>query len=216
MKRLILFSHVLENVLQNVLPLIFPENLYPKIFACMPCDGSLIKGRRQELFVSSWSTIAQQYQAQFVLIDNASEAREAEREKLLQANILLITGGNICTLLRNLRSSGLDQAIRAFVQKEHYILAGYSAGAMIMTPTIALAAADPLVNENKDVGLTNFAALHMVDFEIFPHYEEARKPFLEQYQALTPNRVKTLRDDEYIVIERHSLDTMPINKKQYL
>jgi peptidase E len=202
MKRLLLFSHVLEGVLQNVLPLIFPENLHPKVFACMPCDGSLIKGRRQELIVSSWSAIAQQYQAQFVLIDNTSEAREEERNKLLQANILLITGGNVCALLRNLRSSGLDQAIHEFAQKEQYILAGYSAGAMIMTPTIKLAAVDPLVDENKDVGLTDFAALHLVDFEILPHYEESRKSFLEHYQALTPYAVKTLRDDEYLVIEQ--------------
>src|ERR1700736_5341761 len=73
MKRLVLFSHVPESVLQNVLPLIFPESLQPKIFACMPCDGSQIKGRRYELFVSSWSAIAQQYQAEFVFIDNRGE-----------------------------------------------------------------------------------------------------------------------------------------------
>jgi peptidase E len=202
MKRLLLFSHVLESVLQNVLPLLFPENLPSKIFACMPGDGSLIRGRRYELFVSSWSAIAQQYQAKFAFIDNTGEARREEREKLLQANILLITGGNVCALLRNLRSSGLDQAILEFAQKEHYVLAGYSAGAMIMTPTIELAAVDPLVHENKDVGLTDFSALHLVDFEILPHYDETRKSFLEQYQALTPYTVKTLRDDEYLVIER--------------
>jgi peptidase E len=202
MKRLLLFSHVLESVLQDVLPLIFPESLQSKIFACMPCDGSQIKGRRYELFVSSWSTIAHQYQAEFVFIDNGGEAGREQRERLLQANILLITGGNVCALLRNLRRSGLDRTILEFAQKEQYVLAGYSAGAMILTPTIELAAADPIANENKDVGLTDFAALHLVDFEILPHYEEAQKSFLEHYRALTPYTVKTLRDDEYLVIER--------------
>jgi dipeptidase E len=202
MKRLILFSHVFESVLETVLPLIFPENLPSKKFACMPCDGSLMKERRYELFVSSWSAIAHQYQADFVLIDNAGEARKEEREKLLQANILLITGGNVCALLRNLRRSGLDQAILEFVQKEDYVLAGYSAGAMIMTPTIELAAADPFVNENKGVGLTDFTALNLVDFEILPHYDETRKSFLEHYRVQTPYKVKPLRDDEYLVIER--------------
>jgi peptidase E len=202
MKRLILFSHLLESVLQDVLPLIFPENLPAKTFACMPCDGLPLKGSRYELFVSSWSAIAQQHQAKSVFIDNAGEARHEERDKLLQANILLITGGNVCALLRNLRRSGLDQAILEFVQKEDYVLAGYSAGAMIMTPTIELAAVDPFVNENEDVGLTDFAALNLVDFEILPHYDETRKSFLEHYRAQTPYKVKILRDDEYLVIER--------------
>src|SRR5215469_3747372 len=113
-KRLILFSHVLESVLHDVFPLMFPENFQPKIFACMPCDGSLMKGRSYELFVSSWNAIAQQYQAEFVYINNAEEGGPEERNKLLRATILLITGGNVCALLRNLRRSGLDKAILDF------------------------------------------------------------------------------------------------------
>ena len=202
MKRLILFSHVLESVLQDVLPLIFPETFQPKIFACMPCDGSLMKGRRYELFVSSWSAIAKQQQAEFIFINNAEDGGPEERDKLLRATILLITGGNVCALLRNLRRSGLDQAILDFAQKEQYIIAGYSAGAMILTPTVQLAAVDPLSNENRGVGLTDFVALGLVDFEIFPHYEETRNAFLEQYQSLTTYPVKKIRDDEYLLIEQ--------------
>jgi len=205
MKRIILFSHVLESVLQNVLPLIFPESLKPKIFACMPCDGASMQGRRYELFVSSWNDIAAQHQAEFVFINNAGKTeheRQDAKNKLLRANILLITGGNVCVLLKNLRLSGLGQAILAFTQKEQYILAGYSAGAMILTPTVELAAVDPLANENKDVGLTDFAALHLVDFEIFPHYEETRKDFLQRYQTVTPHPVKPLKDEDYLLIER--------------
>lgn len=202
MKRLILFSHVLESVLHEVFPLMFPESLQTRIFACMPCDGSLMKGRSYELFVSSWSAIAQQYQAEFVLINNAEEAGREERNKLLRATTLLITGGNVCTLLSNLRRSGLDQAILDFTKKDQYILAGYSAGAMVLTPTIQLAALHPLVNENSEVGLTDFTALHLVDFEIFPHYEQTQQAFLEQYQLGTPYPVKTLKDDEYLLVER--------------
>lgn len=205
MKRLILFSHVIENVLRDVLPLVFPEKLSPKIFACMPCDGSLMTGRRYELFVSSWSAIAHQYQSEFVYINNASKQKEEEKNKLLRATILLITGGNVCALLRNLRDSQLDQAILEFARKEEYVLAGYSAGAMILTPTVQLATIDPLTNENEAVGLTDFSALHLVDFEIFPHYEEERKPFLDAYQMLTPYPVRTLRDDDYLLIEKEDV-----------
>jgi len=202
MKRLLLFSHVLEGVLHDVLPLMFPASLEPKIFACMPCDGASMTGRRYELFVSSWSAIAHQYQAEFVFINNAEDGGQEERNKLLRASILLITGGNVCVLLRNLRRSGLDQAILDFTQKDQYILAGYSAGAMILTPTIQLATLDPFSNENKEVSLTDLTALRLVDFEVFPHYEEAQKAFLERYRLVTPYPVKTLTDDEYLLIER--------------
>lgn len=202
MKRLILFSHVLESVLDEVFPLMFPASLQTRIFACMPCDGSLMKGRSSELFVASWSAIAQQYQAEFVLINNAEEAGREERHKLLRATTVLITGGNVCTLLSNLRRSGLDQAILDFTKKDQYILAGYSAGAMILTPTIQLAALHPLANENAGVGLTDFTALHLVDFEVFPHYEQTQQAFLEQYQLSTPYPVKMLKDDEYLLIEQ--------------
>jgi peptidase E len=204
MKRIILFSHVLESVLHNVLPLIFPESLQPKIFACMPCDGASMQGRHYELFASSWRDIAVQHQAEFVFINNAGKTeheRQDAKNKLLRANILLITGGNVCVLLKNLRQSGLDQAILAFTQKEQYVLAGYSAGAMILTPTIELAAVNPLINENNGVGLTNFAALNLVGFEIFPHYEETQRNFLQHYQTLTPYPVKTLTDEEYVIVE---------------
>ena len=202
MKRLILFSHVLESVLQDVLPLMFPERLQPKIFACMPCDGSLMTGRRYELFVSSWKAIAQQYQAEFVFLNNASRMGSEERDKLLRATVLLITGGNVCALLRNLRRSGLDQAILDFTRKEQYVLAGYSAGAMILTPTVQFAAINPLSDENKDVGLTDFTALGLVDFEIFPHYDETQRAFLEEYRSVAACPVRTLRDDEYLLVER--------------
>lgn len=202
MKRLILFSHVLESVLDTVLPLIFPASLDQKVFACMPCDGSQLYGKRADLFVASWSALAQEHHAEFVLINNASKNVEEERNALLRANILLITGGNVCALLRNLRRSGLNQAILDFARKDHSIIAGYSAGAMILTPSVQLAARDPSSQENEGIGLTDFTALHLVDFEIFPHYEESKAAFLAWYQSLTPYEVKLLRDEEYLLIER--------------
>jgi len=169
MKRLVLFSHLTEVVLKKVFPLIFPASLTNKVLACMPCDGSLV-GHSYDLFTSAWRDLAQQYHAGFVFINNTTNNLSQGIMKLQQANILLITGGNVCVLLRNLRASGLDRAILDFAQRDEYIIAGYSAGAMILSPTIRLAACSPDGNENADVGLSDFTALHLVESEIFPHY----------------------------------------------
>lgn len=202
MKRLLLFSHVIEAAQRRVFPLLFPEDLQPKVFACMPGDGAL-QGRRYSLFCDSWRTIANQHGAEFLYIDN-SKAREDTAEewaKIRSANILLITGGNACVLLRNIRRSGLDQAILDFTQKEAFVLAGYSAGAMLLTPTIQLAAFGPEPNENEGVGLTTFDALHLVNYEIFPHYSDETKELFEQYTHVTTYDVKPLADDEYLCVD---------------
>ena len=200
MKRLILFSNVTELAQQKVFPLMFPGEIQRKVFACMPSDGSL-RGRRYELFTDSWRSIANQYNAEFLYIDNSKEDSTEEKAKLNQANILLITGGNTCVLLRNLRRSGLDKAIIGFAQKDQYIVAGYSAGGMVLTPTVRLAAFEPWENENIGVGLTNFEALHLVTYEIFPHYSEEAKAIFELYRKTTPNEVKPIADDEYILVD---------------
>lgn len=199
MKRILLFSHVIEEAQQRVFPLLFPAELSPKLFACMPANGGL-QGRSYELFCDSWRAIADCYQAEFVYIDNAKEDAEEERAKLQRANILCITGGNACLLLRNLRRSGLDQSVKDFALKERYVLAGYSAGAMILTPTVQLAAREPF-NENREVGLATFDALNLVDYEVFPHYDAETRAAFERYQLSTPNLVKPLADDAYICLD---------------
>ena len=166
----------------------------------MPGDGSL-RGRQYVLFCDSWRAIANHYGAEFLYIDNSKEDASEERAKLQRANILLITGGNACVLLRNVRRAGLDQAIKNFAQKDHYVIAGYSAGAMLLTPTVQLAAFDPWAHENSGVGLANFDALHLVNYEIFPHYAETAKEMFERYTNMTPYAVKPIADDEYICID---------------
>ncbi|HEU5229086.1 MAG TPA: Type 1 glutamine amidotransferase-like domain-containing protein [Ktedonobacteraceae bacterium] len=199
MRRILLFSHVTEEAQRRVFPLLFPDQLSPKVFACMPANGAL-HGRSYELFCDSWQAIAQQHHAEFVYIDNAQEDAEEERVKLQRANILCITGGNACLLLRNLRRSGLDRGIKDFARKEQYVLAGYSAGAMVLTPTVRLAAWEPF-NENREVGLTTFEALGLVNYEVFPHYSAETQAAFERYRCSSPNLVKPLTDDAYICLD---------------
>jgi len=91
----------------------------------------------------------------------------------------------------------MDNIIVNLAHKEQCILTGYSAGAMIFSPTVQMAAGD----DNIGVGLTNFDAFNFVDYEIFPHYSEETKQVFEQYSEVTQYAVKPLRDDEYIVVE---------------
>lgn len=201
MKRLILFSRPTENVKHNIVPLLFPNELTRPVFAFMPAEG--LRGSERYIDMApEWQAIAEQHHAEFVLIDNSAENASEEQAKLRRANILFITGGNTCLLMSNLRRSGLDAEIMAFTHKEHYVLAGYSAGAMILTPSIEyeVLAFDP--EANNDAGLSDFQGLNLLDFEIAPHYIDEDNELLTAYRKTRNHQVRALTDDEFLVIEK--------------
>lgn len=122
-----------------------------------------------------------------------------ETEKLQSSNILVIAGGNTFKLLDNLRKSGLDKTIKEFAKKDEFVLAGFSAGALVLTPTIEVCNL-PNYDENL-VGITELTGLNLVNFEVFSHYEETQhKSALNKYRTTTKNEVKEITNDGYLVI----------------
>ena len=168
MKRIILFSTPTENNTKTLLNLIFPNSIKNKVFAYMPSDGA----NCPQKYIDEWKRYAQEYKTEFRYIDNSKEKSTEEVKKLHGSNILVITGGNTFKLLDNLRKSGLDNAIKKLASKEEFVLAGFSAGALVLTPTIKVCNL-PNYDENL-VGITDLVGLNLVDFEVFPHYEETQ------------------------------------------
>ena len=69
---------------------------------------------------------------------------------------------------------------------------------MIFFPTVQMGSGE----DNIGIGLTNFDAVNFVEYEIFRHYSKDTQATLDQYRQVTPYVVKSLTDDEYIVVER--------------
>ncbi len=196
MKRILLFSSLTESNRKIILNQLFPLALQNKVFSYVPSNG--VKG--SELYIKQWRLIAQDYNAEFNVIDNSINDVEEQR-KLLYSNIVLLSGGNTFGLLQNLRSSGLDKSIKEFVKKSDFVLSGFSAGALVLTPTIEICSL-PDFDENL-VGLKDLTGLGIVDFEVFPHYsEKLQKTVLESYRKTTTNKVREITDEDYITLER--------------
>ena len=196
MKRVILFSSPSGSNFGKILNLIFPKEIKHKILAYMPSNGIHTK----EEYTKYWQNISERYQAEFRFIDNSEGKNGEESVKLLGSNILVITGGNTFRLLENLRKSGLDNAIKKFVNKDSFVIAGFSAGALVLTPKIDIC---NLLNFDKnEVGLANLTGLNVVDFEVFPHFlEEKHKGLLNNYRKTATNKVREITDDGYIAID---------------
>jgi peptidase E len=205
MKRIVLFSTPSENEnLSKILNLIFPGSMNKKVPLFMPSQGLLNTAQK---FLDEWEGFAREHNVKLDYIDNSIIDATGEIEKLNKSNILIISGGDPFQLLLNLRSSGLDKAISQFIKKEDVIIAGYSAGAYVLTPSLEIA---KLFNENYPGGkkyktqdqIKDFKGLGIVDFEIFTHYSEVHhKKILKEYIKTTGKKIKTVSDNEFISIE---------------
>lgn len=169
MKKIVLFSTPTQGNIDKILLEIFPMEIKHKVFAYMPSDGA----NCPQKYADEWKDYANRYQAEFRFIDNSKGNSNEEIEKLLGSNILVISGGNTFKLLDNLRKSGLDKAIKEFTKKDEFVLSGFSAGALVLTPTIEVCNL-PNYDENI-VGIRDLTGLNVVNFEVFPHYDESKQ-----------------------------------------
>lgn len=157
----------------------------------MPSDGANPK------YIEKWQEIAENNRASFNWINNTT-SNQSEKQKLLSSNILILAGGNTFTFLNNLRQSGLNKTIEEFTQKDNFVLAGFSAGALVLTPSIEIC---NLPNYDKNlIELKDLTGLGIVNFEVFPHYSKEWSKFLNNYRKQTENEVKEIANEEYIVI----------------
>jgi len=166
----------------------------------MPSDG-LVNCKQK--YIDQWMELAGEDNAKFVIIDNLSKKPQKEIKKLMESNILIISGGNTFKLLYNLRKSGLDKAITHFANKGEFVLSGYSAGAFVLTPTIKICNLSKF--SNNDIGLTDLTGLNIVDFEVFPHYNKQNdKLSLKEYCNMATNEVKEISETGFIKLDLES------------
>ncbi len=196
-ERLVLFSQPSPVVLEKLKTALFPEYVKERTLAYMPSDGSNKVGNPK--YTAFWRQFAESNDAKFIEIDNSKRGEEAKQEaqKIMSANILMITGGNTFKLLDHLRQSGLDKTIINFWQKENIVLSGFSAGALVLTPTIEIC---NLPNYDKnEVGLKDLTGLGIVDFEVFPHYSDEYRENFENYSKNASHEVKKISNEDCII-----------------
>jgi peptidase E len=199
-KRLVLFSQPSPTVWEKLDVALFPEYLRDRVFAYMPSEGDAVEANAQ--FTPLWEEYTEKNHAKLVFIDNSKRGSEAkiETEKLKSADILVITGGNTFKLLNHLRKSGLDKAIIEFWKKDGVVLAGFSAGAIVLSPSIETARTG--CGDVDALGLTDLSGLRIVDFEIWPHYEHGQSQEAADYKSKSSRDLKLIGNEEVIIINK--------------
>ena len=84
-------------------------------------------------------------------------------------------------------------------------MAGLSAGAIIMTPSIYLASYPPFDADNNDIKLKRkyWKSLGLVDFQFFPHFEETPRlnKAMSSYSRRCKGRIYVCRDGGGIIVK---------------
>jgi dipeptidase E len=135
--------------------------------------------------------------------------RHADAVKAVnEAQAIVVGGGNTFHLLKNIQALGLIEPIRRRVIGG-VPYAGWSAGANLACPTICT------TNDMPVVEPASFAALHLIPFQINPHYTdffdpkhggETREQRLAEYTAANPEMyVAGLREACMFYVEGQNL-----------
>jgi dipeptidase E len=131
-------------------------------------------------------------------------AREQATRIILASDVVYLSGGNTFHYLMHLRHSGLIPALRQFADRGG-VLAGLSAGAILTTPNIGLAAYPDFDRDENEVALpeSRWGALDLVDFEFFPHYRTSRRyrEALQAYSQRSRFPLYACSDGSGIVVE---------------
>jgi dipeptidase E len=133
-------------------------------------------------------------------VDTPFSARDLKQA--LKSDVIYLAGGNTFYLLNHLKKSGMMPELKKFV-KSGGVLAGLSAGALIMTPTIKLAEIPKFEADDNDVGLKDLRGLGLTSFEFFPHYSpyKNRDLILTRYSKKTKFPIYASSDGGGIVID---------------
>lgn len=112
-------------------------------------------------------------------------------------SVIYVCGGNTFKLLKDAREANFkDSIIKLLEHGGIYI--GVSAGAIILAPTIQIAASvDP---ESNDVGITDLEGLGLINFEVHPHHDPSHDKELSAYQKTTTNKVVRISNSQAVII----------------
>ena len=131
-----------------------------------------------------------------ITVFQLEEYRNQNMQTVLDGfDIIWFAGGMPGYLMYWIKSVGLDKSLKLLLEKGA-IYVGSSAGAMVTSKSLDVATWGFVDN---DLGAENMPGLGLVDFDIYPHYEDS---LYEQIKSkFKGNKIYLLKNGEEIIVE---------------
>ena len=154
-------------------------------------NAQYVKEDKQRLTELGFKTITD--------VDLRKENKESLKEKLKDFDVIFVTGGSTFYLLKYMKESGFDKALKPFLEKGG-IYVGVSAGSYVAGPDIS-GANWKHANDQNTVGLKDLRGLGLVDFLISPHYIPEHEAIINENKDKTSYQIFALTDSQAILVE---------------
>jgi len=120
----------------------------------------------------------------------------------LDTDMVFLSGGNTYYFLNQIRRTKFYKPPHKYARSDG-VLAGQSAGALIMTPNIRLAGIPTFDADDNDVGITNLKSLGYSHFEFSPHYVDQKAYYREftEYSKGLRHPVYACTDGSGIIVD---------------
>jgi len=135
--------------------------------------------------------------------DVDKEYDERKIDELLACDAIFLSGGNTYYFLNTLKKRKFLPILIEYVWKGG-ILIGVSAGSIIMSKKINITT----LHDENTIGLKDYTALGLVDFEFFPHLGHNMKQFLEnlkKYSIKSNSVIYACKDGDGIIVNDHEI-----------
>ena len=159
-------------------------------------------GREQE--VARLSDLGIQSEA--LDLRHYSQATESLRDRVRDAGMLWVVGGNTFLLRKAMAISGLDQILWGMRDNEDFVYGGYSAGACVLSPSLKgiHLADEPKAQAAGYQREPVWDGLGILDYYIVPHYrcdhyESDKMEAVAEYYRHSKLPFRTLADGEVIL-----------------
>lgn len=134
-------------------------------------------------------------------LDVANASASEIREKLEHNDFIYVSGGNTFFLLQELKKKGADRIIADQINSGKMYI-GESAGSMVLAPNIEYV--KDMDDCNIAPELSDFNALHVIDFYPLPHYtnfpfKKVGEKIVAKYQAALP--LKPISNAQAILVD---------------
>lgn len=123
-------------------------------------------------------------------------------QEVMKSDAIHMGGGNTFYFLNSLRKAKMLPKLREFALKGG-VLTGLSAGAIMMTESIDMAAYPDFDRDENTVNIKNLSSMGLVDFHFFPHFKNSARydAVFKKYTKLHKKVIYACPDGAGVVVD---------------